>query len=227
VSPLVAFAIGLLALLVLPPVARAETYRLEAPDGTVHFTNAPTDPRYRRLGLAVPSLPPAPEPPRPRAAVPPASRFDDFIRGAADRYQVSERLIRAVIRVESGFNPRAVSRKGAQGLMQLMPETAALLGVRDSFDPGANIDGGVRHLRGLIDRLGDLPLVLAAYNAGERAVASYRGIPPFPETRDYVTRVLELLEDAALPPAVPASVYRTTGPDGTVTYTNIPPRGRL
>src|SRR5262249_49662497 len=135
----------------------------------------------------------------------------------------------AVIRVESAFNPKAVSVKGAQGLMQLMPETASMLGVRNSFDPQQNIDGGVRHLRGLIDRFGnDLPLALAAYNAGEKAVVANRGIPPYPETRDYVTRVLYHYDGTtnggSAPPPMP--VYRTVGDDGSIVYTNIPPRGR-
>jgi hypothetical protein len=213
--------------LFLATSAEAQTYRLEAPDGTVYFTNAPTDPRYQRLGLVVPP-PPVLVPARPVATtIVSAHRFDEFIRESAARYGVPERLIRAVIRVESAFNPRAVSRKGARGLMQLMPETASLLGVRDSFDPVENIDGGVRHLRGLIDRLGDLPLVLAAYNAGEKAVASYRGIPPYAETRDYVTRVLELFNGAVSALPIPGAVYRTIGPDGATIYTNIPPRGRL
>jgi len=130
-----------------------------------------------------------------------------------------------VIRVESGFNARAVSRKGARGLMQLMPETAAILGVRDSFDPVENINGGVRHLRGLLDRFGnDLPLVLAAYNAGEGAVNTYRGIPPYPETQSYVGRILSILGgDASV--GLPATTYRYVADDGAVVYTNIPPRG--
>jgi soluble lytic murein transglycosylase-like protein len=113
--------------------------------------------------------------------------------------------------------------------MQLMPETASLLGVRNSFDPQQNIDGGVRHLRGLIDRFGqDLPLALAAYNAGEKAVITNRGIPPYPETRDYVTKVLSYYDGttnsgSATPPM---PVYRTVGDDGSIVYTNIPPRGR-
>ncbi len=118
--------------------------------------------------------------------------------------------------------------KGAQGLMQLMPETASMLGVRNSFDPQQNIDGGVRHLRGLIDRFGnDLPLALAAYNAGEKAVISNRGIPPYPETRDYVTRVLYHYDGTTNGAVVaPTTVYRTVGDDGSIVYTNIPPRGR-
>jgi hypothetical protein len=113
------------------------------------------------------------------------------IREAATRYGVDPDLVHSVIRVESDFNPWAVSRKGAQGLMQLMPRTAALLGVRDAFNPRQNIHGGVRHLRGLIDRYGgNLPLALAAYNAGEQAVDWHRGIPPYPETQEHIQRVL-------------------------------------
>jgi hypothetical protein len=95
------------------------------------------------------------------------------------------------VAVESQFNPRAVSRRGAEGLMQLMPATAADLEVEDPFDPRENIDGGVRHLKRLMRRFhNDLPLVLAAYNAGEQAVINHRGIPPYRETRQYVVRVL-------------------------------------
>jgi Transglycosylase SLT domain len=204
--------------------AGAQVYKLSEKDGTVHFTNAPTDPRYRGLpgyssGTAAGYL---------RLASADTARYGSEIKGASERYGVPERLVHAVIRVESAFNPRAVSVKGAQGLMQLMPETASMLGVRNSFDPQQNIDGGVRHLRGLIDRFGnDLPLALAAYNAGEKAVINYRGIPPFPETRDYVTRVLHLYDGGTNASAAASSVvYRTIGEDGTIVYTNIPPRGR-
>ena len=114
---------------------------------------------------------------------------------------MSAELVAAVIEAESEFNPRAVSRQGAQGLMQLMPKTAATLGVDDPFDPRANIEAGVRHLRALMDRFGnDLPLVLAAYNAGEVAVIKHRGVPPYRETRAYVKRILKRLDRAT--PAV-------------------------
>jgi hypothetical protein len=109
----------------------------------------------------------------------------------ATRYGVEPKLVAAVVAVESQFNVRAVSRKGAEGLMQLMPETAAGLDVQDSFDPRDNIDGGVRHLKRLMARFhNDVPLALAAYNAGEQAVINHRGIPPYRETRQYVVRVL-------------------------------------
>lgn len=118
-----------------------------------------------------------------------------IIREAADRYGVAEDLIAAVIEAESQFNPRAVSRRGAQGLMQLMPETAASLGVTDPFSPRENIHGGVRHLRSLMDRFdNNIPLALAAYNAGHVAVINHGGIPPYPQTRAYVSRILRQLK---------------------------------
>jgi soluble lytic murein transglycosylase-like protein len=131
----------------------------------------------------------------PRVTMAPAG-LHSHIRAVATRYGVSEELIAAIIEAESGFNPRAVSRRGAQGLMQLMPATAVHLGVGDPFNPRENIDGGVRHLLSLLDRFdNDLPLALAAYNAGERAVINYRGIPPYRQTRQYVKRILRRLDN--------------------------------
>ena len=133
-----------------------------------------------------------------------------IIREAADRYGVPEELIAAVIDAESRFNPRAVSRRGAQGLMQLMPKTAARLGVADPFSPRENIHGGARHLRSLMDRFdNNVPLALAAYNAGHVAVLHYGGIPPYPQTRAYVNRVLrQLKRDGVDVPDGPPPVLR-------------------
>jgi hypothetical protein len=117
--------------------------------------------------------------------------IEAHIREVAVRYEIPPILVAAIVEAESEFNPRAVSRRGARGLMQLMPGTASTLQVSDSFDPYENIEGGVRHLRRLMDRYhGNLPVVLAAYNAGEQAVMVYRGVPPYPETRRYVSRIL-------------------------------------
>jgi soluble lytic murein transglycosylase-like protein len=131
-------------------------------------------------------------------AAPDADSDDDmdaYIKQVSARYKVPADLVAAVIDAESDNNPRAVSRRGARGLMQLMPKTARTLGVDDPFDPRANIDAGVRHLRALMDRFGnDLPLVLAAYNAGEVAVIKHRGVPPYRETRAYVKRILKKLD---------------------------------
>jgi soluble lytic murein transglycosylase-like protein len=161
----------------------------------------------------------------------PASADDAYAREiaeASERYAVPEGLIRAVIRVESGFDRRAVSPKGAQGLMQLMPETAAILGVRDPFDARQNIHGGTRHLRALMERFRhDVRLAVAAYNAGEKPVAQHRGVPPYPETREYVTQVMRHyqasgeLVASARGEMRPGDVRRIVEPNGTILYTNI------
>ncbi len=118
--------------------------------------------------------------------------YDHALHEAAGRYRIDVELILAIIMAESRFDPRAKSKKGARGLMQLMPVTASAYDVSDAFDPAENIDAGTRYLRGLLDRFGgDLRLALAAYNAGEQAVLRYKGVPPFPETRAYVEKVLQ------------------------------------
>lgn len=134
------------------------------------------------------AAPPEPQPP-------PAAANHGNLRGiiadASRRSQIDADFIASVIRAESNGNPRAVSRKGAQGLMQLMPQTAATLGVKDSFDPADNVDGGVRYLRDLLLQYhGDAAKALAAYNAGPERVQQYRGVPPYHETHAYVARVI-------------------------------------
>ena len=117
--------------------------------------------------------------------------FHDFIVQASQNYEVDAALIRAIIFAESNNNPQAVSHRGAQGLMQLMPRTARSLGVENSFDPAMNIDGGVRYFKQLLDRFsGDVRLALAAYNAGSRYVHKYGGVPPFGATKRYIKKVL-------------------------------------
>ena len=205
------------------PAVVAETYRLIDGNGTVHLTNAPTDPRYRGLpsvsGTSTGWL---------RMSETSRNQYATEIRASASRHGVDPTLVESVIRAESAFNPTAVSRTGARGLMQLMPKTAMALGVRDSFNPRENIDGGVRHLRYLVDRYpGNLPLAVAAYNAGEGAVDAYRGIPPYAETQQYVQRVLKVGGAWSGRSARPRSVYRYAGPNGSVTYSNLPPGSRL
>ena len=141
---------------------------------------------------------------RDSASTPTIAEIMAQIDEVATRHRVPPRLVAAVIAVESEFNPRAVSPRGAQGLMQLMPATASSLDVQDSFDTRENIEGGVRHLRVLMDRYrNDLPIVLAAYNAGDTAVLNYRGVPPYRETRQYVIRVLRRYDrDAARAAAI-------------------------
>jgi hypothetical protein len=144
----------------------------------------------------------------------------DHIKAAAQRHRLSEELITAVISVESNFDHAAVSRKGARGLMQLMPQTSALIGVRDPHSPDENIDAGASHLRAMLDTFNnDLPLALAAYNAGQAHVVRYKGIPPYPETRRFVARVLRKMGDKkgaervlAKPVPEPQWISRTARP---------------
>jgi soluble lytic murein transglycosylase-like protein len=137
--------------------------------------------------VALPVAPPIIEPP----AIP--EEFRDIISVAAARHGVDARLVHALIQVESAYHSNARSPKGAMGLMQLMPSTARQYGVINLYDPRTNIETGIRHLKSLLNRFPNLPLALAAYNAGEGAVERFGGIPPFKETREYVSRILRLL----------------------------------
>jgi len=165
-----------------PVWAAGGVYKFVDSRGVAHFTNVPNDSRYVQI------LKPKK---RTRPSRPPQnSGYDGLIRLTAAEHRVSPALVKAVIAAESSFNQHAVSKKGAQGLMQLMPETAAELGVQDAFSADQNVDGGARYLREMLDRYGDLSRAIAAYNAGPAAVDRYGGIPPYRETRDYVKRVL-------------------------------------
>jgi soluble lytic murein transglycosylase-like protein len=172
------------------PAALAQIYTRRNANGVVEATNVPDAPDYRLTypgkGTLIHS--------RGFRRVRYDGRYDSHILDAASTHGVSEQLIKAVIAQESEFDPRAVSSKGARGLMQLMPFTARRFGVADSFDPRQNIFGGVQYLRFLLDMFsGDVGLALAGYNAGENAVVRYHGIPPYRETRNYVARIQESL----------------------------------
>ncbi|MCC2640470.1 MAG: putative Lytic murein transglycosylase [Nitrospira sp.] len=170
-----------IALLLTAIPSRADMYQYIDANGTISITNVPNDPRYRRVLAALP---------RSRSVIS-DGELDPVIARHSRAHRLHPALIRAVIKTESDFDPLAVSRAGAVGLMQLMPQTAVRLDVRDSFNPDENIGGGTKYLRQLLDRFdGNLPLALAAYNAGEHTVERYRGLPPIDETRQYVSKVL-------------------------------------
>jgi hypothetical protein len=183
--------------------ARADVYSWTDSDGVAHFTNLkPKGGQWKKVAWMGPDIGSKASARRgscercDKVAATDTSperfhRYDPFILEASQLYRIPVPLIRAVIKVESDYDPRAISRAGAQGLMQLMPETAQRMQVRDVMDPRENVLGGVRYLRVLANMFnGDLQLTLAGYNAGENAVVRHGGIPPFDETEDYVARVL-------------------------------------
>ncbi len=213
--------------------ALGEIYYQVDEQGLAHFTNAPTSSGYRLLQPGV----------LPRASRLTSASIQELIAAFAAEHAIDSALIKAVIQVESNFNHKAVSRKGAQGLMQLMPSTIGRLSVGDAYDPHENIGAGVRYLRQLLDQFqGDLTLALAAYNAGEKAVLQYRGVPPYRETQDYVRKVMNLYRrargegsangmvkmaaqsvESAPPPPPPPTIYKAEEASGAVLYSNIPP----
>ena len=169
----------------LAPGALADIYRYIDENGVMHFTNAPTSSSnefklfLRERGTPAPSWYHS-------------EKYDDLITSASERFGVSFPLLKAIIKAESDFDARAVSKKGAKGLMQIMPQNFKLLGIKDPFDPTQNINAGARYFRQLYDRFkGKLALSLAAYNAGPTAVDRYKTIPPYDETEEYVRRVLK------------------------------------
>lgn len=185
---------GVLAGLIVAVPANSDIYRYDDEEGVAHFTDAPTDKRFviflrdikkdkqlrTKFRFTKTSN---------------SAEFDQIIKTCSGKYGVSESLIKAVIHAESGYNPNAVSNKGASGLMQLMPGTARDLKVSNSLDPRDNVEGGVKYLRFLLDTFhGDISLALAAYNAGLSKVAKHGGIPPYAETRTYVARVLSYMQ---------------------------------
>lgn len=186
-------------------------------DGAIVISNTHTPPDLRPRARRVP----------PGERPLPASAFDEYIELAANEHGLPPTLVKAVAITESNLDPMAVSSKGARGLMQLMPATARQYGVRDSFDPLQNLRAGAQHLRGLLDQYdGDLPLALAAYNAGSEAVRRYGGIPDYRETRNYVRKVHEAL-GRPLPakgkrPPLPVGepVRMEVGVDGSVSLVN-------
>ncbi len=183
-----------------PPYSQADIYTYVDNEGVIHFTNTPTHGKFKLIlkEEIVPSekKEESTKDDSPRfASALVHEKFDQLIWRAAEKYGVNYALIKAIIKAESNFNPLAISKMGAKGLMQLMPGTAYTFQVKDSFHPEKNIEGGVRYLRYLIDLFpNNLYAVLAAYNAGENAVLRYRGVPPYQETRRFIQRVLQYFQ---------------------------------
>ena len=186
----VACALVSALLLIAAIPVQADVYFYRDKNGVMHFTNAPATKKFRPYfkeahKYRIPAFTADTNP----------TQYRRFIDEAARVHGISSALLKAIIKVESDYNPHAVSHKGAKGLMQIMPENFAVCNINNPFDPRQNIMGGTRFLKSLIERFdGDLPLAVAAYNAGAGAVERNNGIPPFEETRSYVAKVLKLYQ---------------------------------
>jgi soluble lytic murein transglycosylase-like protein len=177
--------------------------RLYLSDSSSGYIEIPTDQieRFERdtapppapssTSIASAGAKPAPAPTQAASVVLNRQDLNNVVNGAGERHQIDPDFINSVIRAESGFHQNAVSRKGAQGLMQLMPGTASQMGVANPFDPNANVEGGTKYLRELLEKYNfDVPKALAAYNAGPKRVDQYRGVPPYYETQAYIARII-------------------------------------
>ena len=177
---IVGMLIAVLFLFVVVPVVQADIYLFIDSQGVLHFTNAPTSSQYTLY---------IKERPKPATAT---KKYDGIIQEASNTFGLSFSLLKAMIKVESNFDSRAISKKGALGLMQIMPQNLQAFNIREPYDPKDNIMGGARYFKSLIERFeGKLPLALAAYNAGPTIVDKYRDIPPIKETQDYVKKVMK------------------------------------
>ncbi len=220
----------IVALFFISPKAEADIYKYVDTDGVTHFTNAPAhiDASYKKVMTE-----------RDRVSYThkgkylstgKRSDYNNLVQSKSRQYNMDPNLVKAVIKAESNWNPKAVSRKGAMGLMQLMPSTAYNLSVGNSFDPEENVDGGIRYLKYLIEKFdGNLTLALAAYNAGPKAVERYGTVPPIAETHQYVKKVLtlyggktEVATDSRTHRRIRQPIYKIIFEDGTVLFTNTP-----
>ncbi|MBI2412294.1 MAG: lytic transglycosylase domain-containing protein [Deltaproteobacteria bacterium] len=193
------FFLGAVAVFLLSGAASADFYRYVDEDGVVHITNVPTTTKYKwMMSERKPKASNSTESASYKkttysssSKIPTNSKYEDIIYNAAERYGIDPKLVKAIVKAESDFDSSAVSIAGARGLMQLMPETARIMGVRDIHDPEENVEGGIRYLSKLLKMFDwKIPLAVAAYNAGENAVLKYGTIPPYSETQTYVKRVL-------------------------------------
>lgn len=191
------FFLATVAVFMLSGVASADFYRYVDEDGVVHITNVPTTTKYkwmmseRKPKASNPTESASYKKTTYSTKIPTNSKYEDIIYNAAERYGIDPKLVKAIVKAESDFDSSAVSIAGARGLMQLMPETARIMGVRDIHDPEDNVEGGIKYLSKLLKMFDwKIPLAVAAYNAGENAVLKYGTIPPYSETQTYVKRVM-------------------------------------
>jgi soluble lytic murein transglycosylase-like protein len=232
------FIVAIIALLFIhSQPALADIYQFTDKNGVIHLSNVGVDTtkKYKRI-KSVPETPATEQQAvsNPRPAAPSRSSlsssnissvYGDIISTACDRHGIDPALVNALVKVESDFNPYAVSKKGAMGLMQLMPQTAINMNVRNTFDPNDNIDGGVKYLRYLLDRYeGNLSLALAAYNSGETAVNKWGAIPPFRETQNYVQRIMSIYTGKRKKFNPRYTIYVGYGEDGALLLTDDPSR---
>ncbi len=220
---------ALLAVLLIAAAAEADIYRYIDENGVACYTDAPRDKKAEKIMRTDPAVSTGSADTNHKSSQ--QRDFTGIVADKASKYEIDPSLVHAVIKTESNGNPYAVSRKGAMGLMQLMPMTANDLEVRNPFDPEENIDGGTRYLKYLIEKFkGDLTLALAAYNAGPNLVEKKRGVPEISETKQYVKKVLSLYNGKTSHPVPsnqavvpkPEQIYKIVSDDGTVLFTNSP-----
>jgi len=223
--------IALLLSLCQPRAGMADIFQYTDDNGVIHFSNVGVgnNKKYKKLKSTVKeeqhhrATPPRSSAPSrtPLSSSNYPSAYADIINTACSRHGVDPALVHAIVKVESDFNPYALSRKGAMGLMQLMPQTAVVMNVGNSFNPHENVDGGVKYLRYLMDRYeGNLPLALAAYNSGETAVKKWGTIPPYPETQNYVQRIMKIYNGNELAIRPHCTIYMGYGEDGVLMLTD-------
>ncbi|MCK5427093.1 MAG: transglycosylase SLT domain-containing protein [Thermodesulfovibrionia bacterium] len=193
----------------------ADIYKYVDENGVVYFTNIPKDNKYKKIISEDKTTAHV----KKNAANP--SQYKHIIYNLSRKYNIKPSLVKALIKVESDWDTNALSKKGAIGLMQLMPSTAVEMDVKNPYNPVENIEGGIRYLRHLLDKFqGDLNLTLAAYNAGPEIVGKFRDIPPIPETQRYVEKVLSIYNNSS--DKTPTIIYKVINSDGSVLYTNTP-----
>jgi hypothetical protein len=214
------------SLFVALPIASADIYKYVDENGVICYTDAPFGKKPQQV---IKGSTPAPSETA-KAPITMQRDYSNYIHKSAAKYNLEPELIKAVIKTESNGNHRAVSRKGAMGLMQLMPSTANDMNVSNPFNPEENIEGGSRYLKYLLERFnGNVTLALAAYNSGPKTVEKYGNVPPIDETRQYVKRIYSMYNGnkyfvpsvvTESPKAKPAPIYRVVLEDGTILFTN-------